>query len=171
MHLIGDCLDASEKIAVGEWAVSDDEDERTNPIGLFNYANSYWRSAEALEEAQLRVTHRDAPICFLYFHAIELYLKAYLRSEGHTVRELRSKMFGHNGINLRDKAQSHGLHFDDEDVDVLGYMGSTDAVIEARYLRTGYFERPANEALRRTCNSLHQSVGEALNKKGFPVRI
>lgn len=147
-----------------------DEDDHTTPIGLFNYADSYWRSAIALENAEVRVTHPDAPISFLYYHAIELYLKAYLRAEGFSVKELR-RQFGHNAVKLRDEAKSRGLHFDNEDTAVLAYMGETDAVIDSRFLKTGYFQRPANEALDRTCNSLHQSVGEALKKKGFPVRL
>lgn len=31
-----------------------DEDDRTTPIGLFNYPDSYWRSAVALEGAEDR---------------------------------------------------------------------------------------------------------------------
>lgn len=149
-----------------------DENERTNPIGLFNYAVSYWRSAAALNERKVKVTHPDAPICFLYYHAIELFLKAYLRSEGYTVDELRDgKKFGHNAVKLRNMAKRHGLRFDSEDVEVLTLMTNTDTVIEARYLRTGSFRRPTNEALKRTCRSLHESVGEALKTKGFPVRL
>ena len=56
-----------------------DDDERTNAVGLFNTARSYWRSAEYLNVANLSVTHPQAPVTFLFCHAIELYLKAYLR--------------------------------------------------------------------------------------------
>jgi HEPN domain-containing protein len=147
-----------------------DEDDRTTPIGFFNYADSYWRSAVALEKVKVRATHPDAPLCFLYYHAIELYLKAYLRAEGYSVHDLRTP-YGHNTVKLLDEAQRHGLHFDDEDVAVLSYMGETDAVIGSRFLQTGFFQRPANEALNRTCKSLHDSVGEALKGKAFPVRL
>ena len=58
-------------------------EERTPPIGLFNYARSYWRSAEQLRASKPDVTHPDAPISFLFYHAIELYLKAFLRSAGY----------------------------------------------------------------------------------------
>ena len=117
----------------------------------------------------MRATHPNAPICFLYYHAIELFLKAYLRAEGRSVRDLRTQ-YGHNAVKLRDEAKRHGLLFDDEDVAVMSYMSETDVVIETRFLRTGYFERPAEEALNRTCKSLHESVGEAMRAKGFPVR-
>ena len=49
-----------------------DDDERTNALGLFNTARSYWRSAEHLSAAGLEVTHPRAPVTFLFCHAIEL---------------------------------------------------------------------------------------------------
>lgn len=50
-----------------------DDDERTNPVGLFNTARSYWRSAEHLSAAGLKITHPEAPVTFLFCHAIELF--------------------------------------------------------------------------------------------------
>jgi hypothetical protein len=67
------------------------EEERTNEVGLFNTAESYWRSAGALYEAQVKASHPLSPVRFLYYHAIELYLKAFLRGNGHSARELRAK--------------------------------------------------------------------------------
>ena len=118
----------------------------------------------------MRATHPDAPICYFYYHAIELYLKAYLRAQGRSVRDLRVK-FNHSPSKLRDAAQGYGLHFGDENVEVLTLMAETDAVIGSRYLQTRHFTRPSIEALNRTCKSLHQSVGEDLKGKGFPVRF
>jgi hypothetical protein len=57
------------------------DDERTNALGLFNTARSYWRSAEHLSVARIEVTHPQAPITFLLCHALELYLKAFLRGK------------------------------------------------------------------------------------------
>jgi HEPN domain-containing protein len=145
------------------------EDERTTPIGLFNYAHSYWLSAAALKDAKAQVTHPDAPVCFLYFHAIELYLKAYLRAEGHSVRDLLA--IGHDAAKLREAAIGRGLQLDDEDVEVLTLMRETDAVIGSRYIRTGYFQRPTIEALDRTCTSLHINVGKTMLDHGFPFPI
>ena len=118
----------------------------------------------------MRATHPDAPICFLYYHAIELYLKAYLRAQGYSVQDLRRQL-GHHAVKLHGEAKRLGLRFDDEDVEVLTLMAETDAVIGSRFLQTGFFQRSTSEALNRTCNSLHNSVGEALKGKGFPVRI
>jgi hypothetical protein len=54
---------------------------------------------------------------------------------------------------------------------VLQWMADTDAVIEARYIHTGYFQRPSIEALDRTCVSLRDSVGRDLRAKSINVRL
>jgi hypothetical protein len=56
-----------------------DDNERTNSMGLFNMAEAYRLSALALEKAKVKIGHADSPIRWLYFHALELYLKALLR--------------------------------------------------------------------------------------------
>lgn len=147
-----------------------DEAERVTPIGLFNFAETYWTAAKALKRSKARSTHRESPIRFLYYHSIELYLKAFLRLHGHTPQQLRSKKFGHSTRDLTERAEKLGLEFDDEDRDVFGLMSDTDAIIRSRYLQTGYFEWPTLEALNRVCKSLRVSVGDALRKKGIHVR-
>jgi hypothetical protein len=38
------------------------DDDRTTPLGLFNYARSYWQSGVLLHDASAKVTHPDAPV-------------------------------------------------------------------------------------------------------------
>jgi hypothetical protein len=38
------------------------EDDRTTPLGLFNYARSYWQSGVLLHDARAKVTRPDAPV-------------------------------------------------------------------------------------------------------------
>jgi HEPN domain-containing protein len=146
------------------------EDERTTPIGLFNYATSYWKAAKQLHKLKVKSTHPNAPISFLYFHAIELYLKSFLRLHGIATAQLRSREYGHSYKILSEKALEFGISYDDEDIEVLSDLDTTDAVIRARYLRTGILEGPAPEALDRTCKSLGNSVADTLRKAGIPVR-
>jgi hypothetical protein len=117
------------------------DDDRTTAIGLFNYARSYWRSGVHLAALNLEVTHPEAPVTFLFYHAIELYLKAYLRSRNLTVKELRD--IGHKVTSLAQEARRRGLFLDDEDQDVISLMGETDTIIRSRYIVTGAFSRPA----------------------------
>lgn len=86
-----------------------DEDARSTPVGLFNFAETYWLSARALKAAEVKeVTHRAYPVFFLYYHAIELYLKAYLRLY-HTMAQLRGRKFGHDAGALSKRARELDL--------------------------------------------------------------
>jgi hypothetical protein len=145
------------------------DDDRTSPLGLFNYARSYRGSAEHLNASRLEVTHAEAPVTFLFYHAIELYLKAFLRLHGKTVEELR-KALGHKVADLAGAAAKHGLSLDDEDAEVIGTMADADVVIRSRYIVTGVLSRPTEEALSRTCKSLDAKVSAALALGGVPVR-
>jgi hypothetical protein len=138
---------------------------------LFNTAETYWKSAQALYGAKVKATHSSSPVLFLYYHAIELYLKAFLRGHGHSAAELRSRKFGHKICCLTERAAQLGLQYVDEDNEVLSLMSTTDAVIRSRYIQTGFFSWPSPEALDRTCRSLRYIVGAALAKNGSPVRL
>jgi hypothetical protein len=145
-----------------------DEIERTTQLGLFNYARSYWRSAEHLHAAQLKLTHPTAPVSFLFYHAIELYLKAFLLSQSLTLQSLKS--IGHRVDKAGEKAIEMGLLLMDEDKEVISIIGDGDNVINSRYIVTGAFSRPAEDALSRTCQSLDSSIGKKLVELGIPVR-
>ena len=145
-------------------------DELTTPIGLYNFACSYHQAARALEELKLRTTHPKSPVAFLYFHAIELFLKSFLRLHGHTVADLASRKFGHDYTQLQKRATELDFFFMDEDLVVLEWLAKSDMWIRSRYIRTGYFEEPTSEALDRTAKSLRESVRQELKAKGIPAK-
>src|SRR3954462_3482911 len=142
--------------------IEKDTEERTTPIGLFHNAETYWQAAVALEKAKVRSTHPDSPIRFLYYHAIELYLKSLLRLHGHAVRELSSRKFGHDIKTLTERAAQLGLTFETEDQMIFKLMGETDAVIRSRYHRTGAFYWPTLDGLDRICDRLHRPIRDKL---------
>lgn len=145
----------------------DDDEPRTTPIGLFHYGDSYWMAAKALRASKVPTTHPDAPIQFLHYHAVELYLKAWLRLHGATLKEL--KMLSHDATRLAKRAAALGLLFDDEDWEVIGLMAG-DVVMRSRYIKTGYFKIPHPDALDRTCKSFRRSIYEEMRKKNMSVR-
>ena len=148
-----------------------DEDERNTPIGVFNYAELYWQAACVLKQAKAKSTHPDAPVSFLYYHAIELYLKSFLRMHGHTAKELRGKQFGHRICCLKERSEQIGLAFMDEDAEIFSLLATTDAIIRSRYIQTGSFYLPTSEGLDRVCISLRESIGSAMKRNGIPVRL
>ncbi len=144
------------------------DDDRTNPMGLFHFARSYWQSAEHLRQQQLPVTHPSAPITFLFYHAIELYLKSYLRCVGLTVKEL--KQYSHGVKKLGEAVEARGLKLIEDDREVIKLMDEYDNVTRSRYITTGSFSRPEEEALAAVCERLDLAVGDALRAHNMPVR-
>ena len=100
---------------------------RTSSVGLYNYAHTYASSAEALANVELRVTHPTAPVYFLYYHSIELYLKSYLLACGVSLKKL--KKMSHSTRKLAEAVKSYGLQLRDEDEAIIDFMSETDAVI------------------------------------------
>jgi HEPN domain-containing protein len=147
-------------------------DDRTTREGLFNTAEAYRLSAEALERAELRkakgIGHAAKPVRLLYSHAIELLLKALLRQK-HSAETLRNQPYGHRIDNLISEAETLGLVVTREDRDVLAVMANTDVLLEMRYIQTGPktpLEWIEPDRLRRTALSLRDKVAEVLLRKG-----
>src|SRR3954471_22090948 len=82
------------------------------PIGWFLFAESYLVCANALRRAPPNGLRFDAPIRYLLFHAMELYLKAFLRLKGFDETQLMSRVLGHNQVALAELAQEQGLTID-----------------------------------------------------------
>jgi hypothetical protein len=142
-------------------------DDRTTPLGLFNFAESYREAADklAMELARPRF---DSPPRYLFYHSIELYLKAFLRSTGLTVREIKDK--SHGFCALCAACTERGLSPDDEDRQVIGLINAQGNYIRARYIETGPMTVATLEALSRTGASLAAKIGGALKASGAPAR-
>jgi len=138
-------------------------------MGLFNTAEAYWNSAQALEKAKVKGGHSASPVRLLYYHAIELYLKALLRQQ-YSVDALSTK-FRHNIKRMAAKAKKLGIVIGNEDREIINSMSKTDVVIRARYIRTGPGLFPTFEGLNRTCENLRKSVGTILRTAGVTVRL
>ena len=142
------------------------DDDRTTPLGLFNYARSYWQSAVLLHHARAKVTHPDAPVTLLLAHAIELYLKAFLRLRGVGIEEVRTT-FGHDLKSLLMKRLLAGSR---SGRDIAAVLTEKESIRRSRYIETGYYQRPGLAALSRTCQGLDQSVSAALRDAGMSIQ-
>ena len=131
---------------------------RTTPVGMFNYGHAYAASAAALNETKLGTTHSDAPIRFLFSHAIELYLKAFLLLNGVTVEDLRGRALGHNLKSLTSKAVKLGLNVSKEHREWIGL--ANEAILD-RYIETGSRTVLLPNSLTAICSNLHEQIGPA----------
>ena len=152
-----------------------DEEQRTTAVGLARYAYEYIDAANVVDrkdgerrpEALISVT----PAYFLALHGIELTLKAFLRHQGVTARELRGKKYGHDVHACRRKAKELGLlklfreHPDD--------VRAMDMLIELnhhqglRYIKTGAKQFPLWAIVYPLAVRLHQAVAPAVGYKTF----
>jgi hypothetical protein len=137
------------------------------PIGV-SIAASYGAVADLLANQAFKVTHPGDPISFLHYHAIELYLKAFLRLQKVSMSKLRS--IGHDFIKLGIRCHHKGLVIDSKTNETLELPTESDAWARARYLEVGMLAVPDIDELGRTRQRLHKSGGEALAAAGLPVR-
>ena len=93
-------------------------EKRRTALGTFNFAESFRLSADRLRISTLKRIPFDAPVRFLYYHSIELYLKSYLRSHGISAAYIKSK-YQHRFRKLEKACAKYGLKLDDEDHDVI----------------------------------------------------
>ena len=144
-----------------------EEGKRSTAIGFFNQAASYWQAARALDEAKLNATHGDDPIFFLYFHAVELYLKAFLRAHDITPYELRRK-YGHDTKKLSKKATKFGLRFSQQDTEIFWFISKT--TLGHRYLVTGLIRRLQKKCCKRNVRALALLSWQRSKSEGHPAR-
>jgi hypothetical protein len=126
---------------------------------MLHYAHAYAASAIALTKVKIDTTHPDAPVRFLFSHAIELYLKAYLLLKEVPVEDLRSREFGHNLEKLASEAVNLGLCVSPEHRAGIGL--ANEAMLD-RYIETGVRRVLPPESLSAICSNLNEQIGPAI---------
>jgi HEPN domain-containing protein len=147
-----------------------DEARVSTASGFFTYAETYWQAAVALHNSKFRATHKVMPVYFLCYHAIELYLKAFLRAHDIHPYDLRVK-YRHDMRKLSRKAAQLGLRFSEESEAIFHHLYTTGDAMLSRYLVTGTGPRLKFSALDRTCQSLRVPVAKELKAKGHHARL
>lgn len=146
------------------------DDERTTAVGLFHFAESYRTCAEALMRSPPRSLRFDDPILFLAYHAVELYLKAYLRHHGETLQRLR-KEYVHSLTKAWDQATKFGLETGLDPRPLFIELDRTKAVLAHRYIVTGSITRTETERLMDFIEELRVAVHGEMAAAGQPVRF
>lgn len=144
-----------------------EEDLRTNDLGLFNFAHSYWLSATVLQNAKCDCTHPDAPAAYLFYHAIELYLKSFLRMKGWEVKQVRA--LNHSILKVSQTAADAGLTIAAEHNATLKTIPPN--YMAARYIKTGFYARSSLNDLWKLCRDLHLAIEPQINRKNGLSRL
>lgn len=121
-------------------------EDRTSPLGLWMYADSYLDAASCVS-ARSRHPHRE-PVYLLYAHAVEFALKAFLRSTGVSIDQIEAH--GHRLAPLLDACRDQGLnepaHIQKAGASAVSLLDIGDP--DARYVRSGFKRRPDLPGLR-----------------------
>ncbi|WP_108724194.1 HEPN domain-containing protein [Pannonibacter carbonis] len=128
------------------------------PIGMLNYGHSYWTSARSLQKTQRDCTHPDAPVDFLFFHAIELLLKSYLLSTGVAIKDIKT----HNFEKLFEYAMENGLKV--TKFGITAFCEIADLYIHSRYISNRFGPVADHELLHELCVELWAQVDPVVRK-------
>jgi hypothetical protein len=146
--------------------------ERNLGSPFFGLARAYLHSADLLLE-RLDAEHvggaeRDLPVRFLYSHAVELLLKAFLRMQGFSVETLASRQYGHDLTVLLEECNKLGLALSVSDrarlLTLLPYLEAGHEQYQFRY-----FEKSFNTAdphwMQAEVGILADAVGVEVEKQ------
>lgn len=139
---------------------------RTTDLGLYNFAESYKKSAQVLMENRNKLKFSDS-INFLLIHSIELYLKSLLKYKGFSLKEL--KEFSHNFLTLSKISSVSGLNLNDKENKLIKTISESNLLSESKYIVTG-FKRNYTDSLYNLSESISDKVEIILKEKHLRVR-
>jgi HEPN domain-containing protein len=119
------------------------------------FAASYLQAADFVADGRPKLAH-SAPIYFLSAHAVELAFKAFLRSQGSTMGQL--KEYGHRLASLMDacRAKRPSIARRQADRVVIEWLGRE--VLDFRYIRTGFKRMPFPRDVRNVAARLLEAT-------------
>jgi len=164
-----DTLHRLRNSGVRKQRLAEEDDHRRRPEGHFHIAESYFLNARRLRTFK-HVGHTDHGVRLMYYTALEVYLKAFLRFCGLSTRELAGRDLGHRYCCILERAGDFGFDVDEEDKAVLYYLSYSDERERVRYIETGSATWIDLDALDRTCWSVRELVFDRLKAAGLPVR-
>jgi hypothetical protein len=128
-------------------------------------AESFYRAAKYIEaavnEGTLKLSFRIQPIYYLYRHAVELVLKAFLLAIGLSEKEVEK--FSHRIADLYEESLQRGLSQDDRELQrltrrVINLLLTADKDQALRYPKVGTTRLPNTEAIQRVMDSLLSAI-------------
>ncbi|WP_156334228.1 MULTISPECIES: hypothetical protein [unclassified Shinella] len=146
------------------------------PFGIFLLAQSFENAGHVVVENATR-QFSDHPQRLLFLHAIETYLRAYLRLHGADADELRSYM--HDVGRMLVDAQSRGLSLDDTTAEYIVASGKAGDYVRVRYdydlrsLSEEWLDKPKRprslSRLVAAAEAVRAAVRDALRDTGIEV--
>jgi hypothetical protein len=143
------------------------EAEGATPFGIFLLADDFLTAA-ATTMANSRV-RTGGPVRLLCFHAIELFLKSYLREQGQDIATLRA--FGHRLGEMATSAESCGLKLSTSTNTKLDRLTERNDYVRVRYMVVDTTDDIKPNAVLALTKDVREAVRVALkfDKFGNPT--
>lgn len=146
------------------------------PFGVFLFAQTYRAYADALVLvlAEIRPRSSDHPRRFLYFQALENYLRSFLLLKRRTPAQIRTHQ--HRFADMLDECKDLGLKVPNKTAQLIRSRTVTNDYTRIRYdyqLDDGPPGRAAQtlERLQMAVWEIEQAIGMAIQATGVPVLI
>lgn len=142
----------------------------TTPVGFISKAEAYRVGAQLLARELKDVGGwAGDPTRYLYYHSIELYLKAALVLAGRTESQLR--LLNHRFVKLGKECNAIGLGLSErDDIRVLELIDLQNNYIRSRYHQVGGFTVATVQALDRTAHELALLAVQIVRRAGVQMR-
>ncbi len=135
----------------------DPEIPRTEGVGTWRLAQDYLAAGKTLQPKWPKVSFVSY---YLYGHGLELTLKAFLVSQGCTLRDL--KRVGHDLKRALRAARKHasfaGIALTDRDTNIMSWLNEYYREKEFEYLVTGAKSLPTADQVQQLCERLHTDL-------------
>lgn len=132
------------------------EEPMPTAANFCHFGLTYHLCAKQLEDNPPHGIQFDAPARHLYYHSIELFLKAHLISNGDTMEDLEG--LGHDLCELYRRAVQRGLAHSEYVESVIDLARESSQQMLARYIRAGVMTRPHLVHLGQVSAELHDHV-------------
>ncbi len=133
------------------------EINRTQGVALWKLAKEYLAGATALQPSPPKISF---VVYYLYGHALELTLKAFLVSHGSTISALRG--IGHDLKKALLAAEQHQsfqkVVITPEDRFIVEWLSDYYSRKEFEYVFVGYKSLPNPDSVKALCDRVHQNV-------------
>lgn len=146
-------------------SIGQDANDRSPPITGFLSSECFYKTGQHAHAAHDSDTLRlqfKGPLYYLYCHALELAMKAFLRAKGMSSAELRGPAIRHSLLNLWKECLTRQLALDFATQNKVGEVirlltpYATDH--EFRYVRTGFNTLPTLDEVRDAAAELIEAV-------------
>ena len=129
---------------------------QTTPLGLWNRAKEFAEAASVVADAV--GDQVSLPAYYLWWHSIELSLKAFLFGCGVPLRKLKSKELGHNLEALLGEALHYNLkrivHLNSREIGEIQYLNHNYVAKDFEYHGTKTYELPYKHRTKRIAEKL-----------------